>query len=589
MSGYGGSRGSGGYSSGSRYSPYGSSRGGGGGGGGCYSCGENGHISRDCPSKSGGYGSRGGRGGSRGGYGGRGGGRGGFGGGFGSKGDRSEYGIKFGTAGAGLTPIDWASKTLNPFQRDFYKEHPETAKTTDVEVMEWRKEHGIDVFKGYHDSLDAAKRAEQRSTQKHPKPIMKFEHFAFPADIMAAVKKAGFEAPTPIQSATWPLVLSGCNVIGIAKTGSGKTLAFLFPAIVHLRAQPPVSRGDGPIALIVAPTRELAQQIEGEVAKFAGYCRHAVIYGGAPKHQQIRNLRQNPEIVCGTPGRILDFLETGITNFRRITYVVCDEADRMLDMGFEPQLNCILGQVRPDRQMLLYSATWPKEVRQLAKEYVCADGDDSLVYQVAVGGMDKLVAVKSVTQKIMFPAPYDKQAELKKIIDEALAENKDTKMLVFIATKRMCNQMHHELWSDGYWVTCMHGDKEQSQRESALKDFRSGQMKIMLATDVAARGIHVDDINIVVNFDFPNNCEDYVHRIGRTGRAGKKGTAITFFNKQTDASRAADLIKCLEQAEQPVPPELRSIRSYGGGGSRYGRRSGGGFRGRGRGRGRGRY
>jgi len=583
MSAYRASRGSGGYSSGSRYSPYGSSRGGGGGGA-CYSCGESGHISRECPSGGSSYGSRGrgrGRGGSRGG------GRGGFGGG-----DRSEYGIKFGTAGAGLTPIDWASKTLNPFQRDFYKEHAKTAKQSDDDVAEWRKEHDIDVFQGYQDNLAVGK-----GKKGGLKPIMKFDHFAFPADIMAAVTKAGFTAPTPIQAQTWPLVLSGYNVIGIAKTGSGKTLAFLFPAIVHLRAQPPVGRGDGPIALIVAPTRELAQQIEGEVAKFAGYCRHACIYGGSPKGAQIRKLRDCPEIVCGTPGRILDFLECGITNFRRITYVVCDEADRMLDMGFEPQLNCILGQVRPDRQMLLYSATWPKEVRNLAREYVCADkGDDSLVYQVAVGGMEKLVACKTVKQIIKFPSSYDKQDELKKLIDEALAEDENTKMLVFISTKRMCNQMHQQLWSDGYWVTCMHGDKEQAQRESALRDFRSGQMKIMLATDVAARGIHVDDINIVVNFDFPNNCEDYVHRIGRTGRAGKKGTAITFFDKSKDAPRAQKLIKCLEDAEQPVPPELRAIRSFGGGGGRYGRRGGGygGRRGGGgmyppRGRGRGRW
>ena len=321
MSGYGSSRGRGGYSSGSRYSPYGGGRGrGGGGGGGCYSCGEHGHMSRDCPSKGGGggYSSRG-RGGGRG----RGRGRGGYGGG--GYGDKSEYGIKFGQAGAGLTPIDWSTKTLNPFPRNFYeKEHPETAKQSDEAVEKWRKEHGIDTFWGYHDSLERAKKEAQNSDHVIPKPIMKFEHYKFPADIMAAVKAAGFEAPTPIQAATWPLVMGGNNVIGIAKTGSGKTLAFLFPAIVHIRAQPPVSRGDGPIALIVAPTRELAIQIEGEVQKFAGYSRHGVIYGGAPKGPQMMKLRQSPEIVVGTPGRILDFLECGITNFRRVCHYVKD-------------------------------------------------------------------------------------------------------------------------------------------------------------------------------------------------------------------------------------------------------------------------
>merc|ERR1712228_895347 len=188
--------------------------------------------------------------------------------------------------------------------------------------------------------------------------------------------------------------------------------------------------------------------------------------------------------------------------------------------------------------MLLYSATWPQEVRDLAREYVCSDGNDDQVYQVAVGGMEKLVAVKSVQQHIKFIPAYEKKDELKKLIDEALAEDENTKMLVFIATKRMCNDMHHQLWSDGYWVTCMHGDKQQNERERALNDFRSGKMKIMLATDVAARGIHVDDIKLVVNFDFPNTVEDYVHRIGRTGRAGAKGTAVSFFDRSKDGARA---------------------------------------------------
>jgi len=368
-------------------------------------------------------------------------------------------------------------------------------------------------------------------------------------------------------------------------------LAFLFPAIVHLRAQPRVSRGDGPIALVVAPTRELAIQIEGEVSKFAGYCRHACIYGGAPKGLQIKKIRESPEIVCGTPGRILDFLECGITNFRRITYVVCDEADRMLDMGFEPQLNCILGQIRPDRQMLLYSATWPQEVRQLARQYICEeDGNDENVFQVAVGGMDDLVAAKTIKQEIRFIAKYEKREALKQIVDEELAKNENSKLLVFIATKRMCNEMHQSLWSDGYWVTCMHGDKEQHERERALADFSSGKMKIMLATDVAARGIHVDDISVVVNFDFPNNVEDYVHRIGRTGRAGKKGRAISFFDRGVDSNKAGKLIKVLQRAEQEVPPELFGMGGgYGGRNrSQYSQfRTGtGGFRGRGRGRGR---
>jgi len=261
-----------------------------------------------------------------------------------------------------------------------------------------------------------------------------------------------------------------------------------------------------------------------------------------------------------------------------------------LDMGFEPQLNCILGQIRPDRQMLLYSATWPREVRELARQYICDDdGDDDNVFQVAVGGMEKLVAAKTIKQIIKFVSgQYEKKEELKKVIDAQLAEDENSKMLIFISTKRMCNEMHQSLWSDGYWVTCMHGDKMQNERERALADFASGKMKIMLATDVASRGIHVDDISVVVNFDFPNNVEDYVHRIGRTGRAGKKGKAITFFDSRQDGGKASKLVKVMQDADQEVPPELFNMRGSYGGRSRQQysqfRTGTGGFRGRGRGR-----
>eukprot|EP00486_Rosalina_sp_Unknown_P015997 CAMPEP_0201594258 /NCGR_PEP_ID=MMETSP0190_2-20130828/191627_1 /ASSEMBLY_ACC=CAM_ASM_000263 /TAXON_ID=37353 /ORGANISM="Rosalina sp." /LENGTH=411 /DNA_ID=CAMNT_0048053795 /DNA_START=430 /DNA_END=1664 /DNA_ORIENTATION=- len=266
----------------------------------------------------------------------------------------SGFGIKFGQAGAGLSAINWSEVTLLPFQKDFYKEAEATKSVDQSTLDEWKKEHDIEIYSGYHESIkgsDDNNNKWNKSWNKPketpkapsspvpiPNPVLSFKDAAdsFSPIIMKSIEKAGFEKPTPIQSATWPMVLQGKNVIGIARTGSGKTLAFLLPAIVHIKAQPKIRFGDGPIAVIIAPTRELACQIEGEVDKFACNTRHCCVYGGAKKWDQKRKLRQGVEIVIATPGRLLDFLESEVTNFKRVTYTVIDEADRLLDMGFEP-------------------------------------------------------------------------------------------------------------------------------------------------------------------------------------------------------------------------------------------------------------
>ncbi len=280
-------------------------------------------------------------------------------------------------------------------------------------------------------------------------------------------------------------------------------------------------------------------------------------------------MREGVEIVIATPGRLIDHLEAGNTNLARVTYLVLDEADRMLDMGFEPQLRKICGQIRPDRQVLMWSATWPKEVKNLAQDYL------SEYYQVTVGSLD-LAGNKDVTQIIDVCADTEKYRNLLRYLKDNLTA-KD-RVLVFVETKKGCDMLTRSLRMDGYQARAMHGDKSQEERDWVLKEFKSCQATLLVATDVAARGLDVDDIKMVVNFDFANDTETYIHRIGRTGRAGKKGIAVSFFVAEKNGRMARDIIEILNRTSQNIPPELQAaaMNARGGGG-------------RGRGRGRGRY
>ncbi|XP_011208998.2 ATP-dependent RNA helicase p62 isoform X1 [Bactrocera dorsalis] len=466
--------------------------------------------------------------------------------------DRSRRGGGGGNSGgnnndfAGLRTINWSDVRLPPFQKNFYQEHPKTRNRLPQDVERYRAAHQITV------------------RGPAPNPIQYFDEACFPDYCLNEIRRQRYTEPTPIQAQSWPIAMSGCNLVGIAKTGSGKTLAFILPAIVHINNQPPLQRGDGPIALVLAPTRELAQQIQTVANDFGSsvYVRNTCIFGGAPKGKQANDLERGVEIVIATPGRLLDFLATGVTNLRRCTYLVLDEADRMLDMGFEPQIRKLLGQIRPDRQILMWSATWPKEVRQLAEDFLGS------YIQVNIGSLE-LSANHNIRQYVDVCHEHDKGTKLKDLLSHIYDQSHAPgKIIIFVATKKKVDELSRFINGFGVRVGSIHGDKSQVDRDNVLAEFRSGRSNILVATDVAARGLDVDGIKYVINFDFPQSSEDYIHRIGRTGRKHSTGTSYAFFTRK-NAKCARALIDILREANQNVNPELEYIaRSSGTGGGR---------------------
>ncbi|KAH7528408.1 hypothetical protein FEM48_Zijuj05G0069100 [Ziziphus jujuba var. spinosa] len=353
---------------------------------------------------------------------------------------------------------------LVPFEKNFYIESPSVRAMSEHEVVHYRSRKEITV-EG-HDV---------------PKPIRMFEEANFPAYCLEVIAKLGFVEPTPIQAQGWPMALKGRDLVGIAETGSGKTLAYLLPAVVHVSAQPRLAQGEGPIVLVLAPTRELAVQIQEEAVKFGSRAniRSTCIYGGAPKGPQIRDLKRGVEIVIATPGRLIDMLEAQHTNLRRVTYLVLDEADRMLDMGFEPQIRKIVAQIRPDRQTLYWSATWPREVESLARQFLRNP------YKVIVGSAN-LKANQSINQVIEVVTDMEKYNRLIKLLKEMMD---GSKVLIFMETKKGCDHVTRQLRVDGWPALSIHGDKNQAERDWVLAEFKSGRSPIMTATDVAARGL----------------------------------------------------------------------------------------------------
>lgn len=386
-------------------------------------------------------------------------------------------------------------------------------------------------------------------------------------------------------------------MITVAKTGSGKTCGFLLPAFHRLTTHNADRRRGPPAILVLAPTRELACQIEQEAIKFgrSSNMRTACCYGGSPKGLQIRKLQQGIEVLIATPGRLNDLLEMKVVDLSHVCFLVLDEADRMLDMGFEPQIRTIIEKIPKERQSMMFTATWPREVQTLAREFLHKP------VEIRFGEVDSLNANKAIKQIVMVIAESEKSEKLREVLSEINPTNDVLnlpKTIIFVSTKHGCDQLANELWNAGYAVDSLHGDRQQFQRTKVMDQFKRGTLKLLVATDVAARGLDVKDIQYVINYDFPagiNGVEDYVHRIGRTARGSSEGKAYTFFTKE-DSKRANELVGVLKRAEQEVPEELQRMASpwgdrgrsrgdWGRGGGRGG--SGDYWAGRGGGRGRG--
>jgi superfamily II DNA/RNA helicase len=343
---------------------------------------------------------------------------------------------------------------------------------------------------------------------------------------------------------------------------------------MHIQRQEPMQRGDGPIVLVLSPTRELAQQTSQVTSEFSGSIgiRQCCVFGGASRTGQAMELRRSPSFVVACPGRMIDFIESGNVNMNRISFLVLDEADRMLDMGFEEQIRKIISRITTDRQTLMFSATWPKDVRQLANDFLV-----NPVHMVI--GSNELTTNSSIKQIIEKVEEYEKLTRCVAFLEG----HRDDKVIIFTKTKRACDDLADNLASKRLSAYALHGDKTQAARDSVLSRFKRSKNGILVATDVASRGLDVTDVDMVVNFDFPGDIESYIHRIGRTARGTNTGLALSYFTDQ-NKNLSRKLVKVMRQAQQEIPDWLmqladvtpRGASRQGSGRGSFGRLGGGG-------------
>ena len=439
----------------------------------------------------------------------------------------------------GLPPIDHSAIAYPEFRKDFYQEHGAITALSSGEVTELRKSMSVSVTGSFI-----------------PKCVCSFAHLNLPETILSVIRFHAFSAPTPIQSQAIPCALSGRDVIGIAMTGSGKTLAYVIPAVVHILGNELTRL---PRVTILCPTRELAIQIEQEMYRFVKKSREQfrsiALTGGLSKYEQFQALLKGCDAIVGNPGRVIDLLQMkNALDLSGVTLCILDEADKMYAMNFEVQLRTIIHRIRPDRQLLMFSATMPPRIEKLARE-VMADP-----IRVVVGSIGQASTV--IDQNVLIVhSDESKYAWLSTMLPKWLSA--DEKTLIFVNTKtggdELMRKLRQILPVGQIGIGWLNGDLEQSERMRVMNDFKSGKRPILVATDVAARGIDVPGVSCVVEFDAAKDFDTHVHRIGRCGRAGNKGSSWTFLSEH-QSRLAANIVESIEAiGQQPVGDDLRAL------------------------------
>jgi ATP-dependent RNA helicase DBP3 len=427
-------------------------------------------------------------------------------------------------------------KSVEPERKKKRESEPKGAPVFEDSDNDFLKEHKITVDNGGY----AGSRLQIVRT---------FATSGFSSTVLKATET--FTSPTPIQAVCWPILNAGSDIIGVAETGSGKTLTFGLPSVTNIiKKKSFYDSKRVPGLCIVAPTRELAQQTHDLLKIVADNTGLKIIclYGGLSKDPQKRQLKEGVHIVVGCPGRIVDLVNDGALDLSQVTHMVLDEADRMLDMGFEADIRKILGFVNPKRQVAMFSATWPLQIRALASEFL----RDAI--RITIGSKDLHANVK-ITQIVEVIEPEKRDYRLLELI-KLYQKSPTTKILIFALYKNETVRLEQFLKGKRIPVTAIHGNLNQSGRNAALEAFKIGNPSIMIATDVASRGLHIPQVEFVINYSFPLTIEDYVHRIGRTGRAGCTGTSHTFFQQYADKARSGELIGVLRKAGAVIPTAL---------------------------------
>lgn len=459
---------------------------------------------------------------------------------------------RFNFKGERIDKIDWHGQEIVPVNKDFLCEHPSVEARTEEECETIRTRNSIMITR------------KPRGTRV-PKPLVTFEETPFPDWAANELRNKHFMKPTPIQVQAWPIALRGHDVVGIAETGSGKTMAYVLPMLVHVLSQPELRPGEGAVGLVLVPTRELCEQIGDVVNAFGKHtqivCRS--IFGGRSFDEQKEWAYQKMDIMVATPGRMVDMLDRRATNLRRATYFVLDEADDLLGNNFEQQVKAILHYARPDRQVLLFSATWPKGVEKFAEEVCVTEPIHVNVGAITIG------ACKNIAQHFR---RVDNAAEKLEQLKSIIAHFRDQgtfreakKMLVFCNRKETVRKVVDQLKAEeglGIEVAGIAGDYMQADRDEVLRRFSSpdGGLPVVVCTQILGRGHDFSRVEFIVNYDMPERIVEYVHRIGRTGRAGQKGFSITFI-ADDDLWLAKELAQCLEESEQTVPDYVKAATS----------------------------